>query len=135
MNESSKPHRRPIYRKYFRWQPFEVSTSGTELVVFDTATAEASWTLCRPSRRIAPWPWRAGCPRLGVQEPRRVRPHVGASKLHHVADTVAALDIELTDQEITALQEHYSPRTLCGTAPGERRRPSGAGPSNQGRHT
>ena len=38
-------------------------------------------------------------------------PIVGATKEHHLADAVASLDIDLTDEEITALEEHYTPRT------------------------
>jgi aryl-alcohol dehydrogenase-like predicted oxidoreductase len=37
-------------------------------------------------------------------------PIVGATKPHHLADAVAALDITLTDAEVTALEEHYTPR-------------------------
>jgi len=35
---------------------------------------------------------------------------VGSTRAHHLADAVAALDIELTDDEVTALEEHYTPR-------------------------
>jgi 1-deoxyxylulose-5-phosphate synthase len=37
-------------------------------------------------------------------------PIVGATKPHHLSDAVAALDIQLTEDEITALEEHYTPR-------------------------
>ena len=37
-------------------------------------------------------------------------PIIGATKPHHLADAVAALDVELTDDEVTALEEHYTPR-------------------------
>jgi aryl-alcohol dehydrogenase-like predicted oxidoreductase len=37
-------------------------------------------------------------------------PIVGATKPPHLTDTVAALDIRLTDKEVTALEEHYTPR-------------------------
>jgi aryl-alcohol dehydrogenase-like predicted oxidoreductase len=37
-------------------------------------------------------------------------PIVGATKPHHLTDAVAALDIALTDAEMTALEEHYTPR-------------------------
>jgi aryl-alcohol dehydrogenase-like predicted oxidoreductase len=37
-------------------------------------------------------------------------PIVGSTKPHHLADAVAALDLELTDDEVTALEEHYVPR-------------------------
>jgi aryl-alcohol dehydrogenase-like predicted oxidoreductase len=36
-------------------------------------------------------------------------PIVGATKPHHLPDAVAALDVELTQQEIGALEEHYGP--------------------------
>ena len=36
---------------------------------------------------------------------------VGATKPHHLADAVAALDIELTDDEVAALEAPYVPRT------------------------
>jgi aryl-alcohol dehydrogenase-like predicted oxidoreductase len=35
----------------------------------------------------------------------------GATKTHHLADAVAALDIELTDDEVQALEAPYVPRT------------------------
>lgn len=38
-------------------------------------------------------------------------PIVGATKPHHLADAVAALDVQLTDDETAALEEHYTPRT------------------------
>ena len=37
-------------------------------------------------------------------------PIIGATKTRHLTDAVAALDLELTDKEITALEEHYTPR-------------------------
>jgi aryl-alcohol dehydrogenase-like predicted oxidoreductase len=37
-------------------------------------------------------------------------PIVGATKTHHLSDAVAALDIELTADEIEALERHYVPR-------------------------
>ncbi len=37
-------------------------------------------------------------------------PIVGSTKPHHLTDAVAALDIELTDDEIASLEEHYVPR-------------------------
>jgi 1-deoxyxylulose-5-phosphate synthase len=37
-------------------------------------------------------------------------PIVGATKQHHLSDAVAALDITLTVDEITALEEHYTLR-------------------------
>jgi aryl-alcohol dehydrogenase-like predicted oxidoreductase len=37
-------------------------------------------------------------------------PIVGATKTHHLSDAVAAIDITLTDDEVTALEEHYTLR-------------------------
>lgn len=36
-------------------------------------------------------------------------PIVGPTTLHHLTDAVAALDLVLTDDEVTALEEHYAP--------------------------
>jgi aryl-alcohol dehydrogenase-like predicted oxidoreductase len=41
-------------------------------------------------------------------------PIVGPTKLHHLPDAVAALDIQLTDNEIRALEEPYTPRPPTG---------------------
>jgi aryl-alcohol dehydrogenase-like predicted oxidoreductase len=35
---------------------------------------------------------------------------VGSTKEHHLTDAAAALDIELTNSEVAALEEHYAPR-------------------------
>ncbi|WP_026240066.1 aldo/keto reductase [Parafrankia discariae] len=45
-----------------------------------------------------------------LKNPVVAAPIVGATKPHHLADAVAALDLELGDKEVTALEEHYSPR-------------------------
>jgi aryl-alcohol dehydrogenase (NADP+) len=39
-------------------------------------------------------------------------PIVGASKAHHLADAVAALDIKLTEAEIAALEKPYKPKPV-----------------------
>jgi aryl-alcohol dehydrogenase-like predicted oxidoreductase len=41
-------------------------------------------------------------------------PIIGPTKAHHLTDAVAALDIDLTDGEIAALEEHYTPRLPSG---------------------
>ena len=41
-------------------------------------------------------------------------PIVGATKEHHLADAVAALDVHLTSEECARLEEHYTPRALTG---------------------
>lgn len=49
-----------------------------------------------------------------VQQPFITAPIVGASKLHHLDDAVAALSLNLTSDEIAALEEPYTPRPLAG---------------------
>jgi 1-deoxyxylulose-5-phosphate synthase len=41
-------------------------------------------------------------------------PIVGATKPHHLDDAVAAVDLELTDDEIKQLTEHYTPHEVVG---------------------
>ena len=41
-------------------------------------------------------------------------PVVGATKLHHIEGAVKAVDIELTEDEITYLEEPYVPHRLAG---------------------
>lgn len=55
-----------------------------------------------------------------LKNPVVTAPIVGATKPHHLTDAVAALDITLTDEEVTALEEHYTPRkpTYCGSRSG-----------------
>jgi 1-deoxyxylulose-5-phosphate synthase len=38
-------------------------------------------------------------------------PIVGATRPHHLTDAAAALSIQLTDDEVRALEEHYTPRS------------------------
>ncbi|MFJ4084340.1 aldo/keto reductase [Streptomyces iakyrus] len=47
-------------------------------------------------------------------------PIIGASKPHHLADAAAALDITLTNEEITTLEEHYTPRLPTGMSAEDR---------------
>jgi aryl-alcohol dehydrogenase-like predicted oxidoreductase len=49
-----------------------------------------------------------------VQKPFVTAPIVGASKPHHLDDAVAALSLNLTSDEIAALEEPYTPRLLAG---------------------
>jgi aryl-alcohol dehydrogenase-like predicted oxidoreductase len=49
-----------------------------------------------------------------VQKPFITAPIIGASKPHHLDDAVAALSLNLTSDEISALEEPYTPRSLVG---------------------
>jgi aryl-alcohol dehydrogenase-like predicted oxidoreductase len=44
-----------------------------------------------------------------LRNPVVTAPLVGATKPHHLADAVAALDVHLTDDEIKTLEEPYAP--------------------------
>ena len=41
-------------------------------------------------------------------------PIVGATKQHHLTDAAAALDVTLSDDEISALEQPYTPRQPTG---------------------
>ena len=41
-------------------------------------------------------------------------PIVGATKEHHLTDAVAALEIDLSDDEVATLERAYTPRTPTG---------------------
>jgi aryl-alcohol dehydrogenase (NADP+) len=41
-------------------------------------------------------------------------PIIGATKEHHLADAVAAVDLRLDDDEIAGLEERYEPRGIAG---------------------
>ena len=49
-----------------------------------------------------------------VQKPFITAPIVGASKLHHLDDAVAALSLKLTPAEIASLEEPYVPHSVVG---------------------
>ena len=52
----------------------------------------------------------AGCAGLGAIEAGRVLPILGATRPTHLQDAVAALDVKLTEDDITALEEPYTPQ-------------------------
>ena len=49
-----------------------------------------------------------------LSRPGVVAPIVGATKAHHVDDAVAAVDLELTEQEIAMLEAPYVPHRVLG---------------------
>ena len=52
-----------------------------------------------------------------LNKPWITSPIVGATKMAHIDDAVAALDIELSDDEIAFLEEPYKPHALSGFDP------------------
>ncbi len=49
-----------------------------------------------------------------LSKPEVTSPIVGASKPHHLADAVAALDVKLSQDEIKSLEERYVPHPTLG---------------------
>lgn len=49
-----------------------------------------------------------------ARHPAVTAPIVGATKPHHLHDAVASVDIELTDDEVRALEERYTPQPVQG---------------------
>ncbi|OUE25423.1 L-glyceraldehyde 3-phosphate reductase [Clavibacter michiganensis] len=61
-----------------------------------------------------------GVPRAQValawvsRNPVVTAPIVGGTKVSHIEDAVASLDLELTDDEVALLEEHYVPHAVVG---------------------
>lgn len=51
-----------------------------------------------------------------LRQPGVSAPIVGATKQQHLADAVAAVAVELSDDDCRRLEEHYSPRGIAGHA-------------------
>jgi 1-deoxyxylulose-5-phosphate synthase len=51
-----------------------------------------------------------------LRKPNITAPIIGATKPHHLTDAVAALDLELTDDDVTSLEEPYTPHPVVGFA-------------------
>ncbi|MDB4946912.1 MAG: aldo/keto reductase [Labilithrix sp.] len=49
-----------------------------------------------------------------LQRPNVTAPIVGATKMKHLEDAVAALDVKLTPAEVKALEEPYAPHPVAG---------------------
>jgi aryl-alcohol dehydrogenase (NADP+) len=49
-----------------------------------------------------------------LHNPVVTAPIVGAGKARHLDDAVAAVDLELTDDEVGKLEEAYTPRAIAG---------------------
>jgi aryl-alcohol dehydrogenase (NADP+) len=51
-----------------------------------------------------------------LSNPAITAPIIGATKLHHLDEAVAALDLELSEKEIARLEEPYTPHAAAGFA-------------------
>jgi len=73
-------------------------------------------------RRVARLAELRGVPRAQIalawmlSKPVVTAPLVGATRIGHIDDAVAALDVTLTDDEIAALERPYTPRPIVGFA-------------------
>jgi len=100
---------------------WEESSTRQEKDVFGgtlyNATEDADRAIVAAVKKIAET---RGVPRAQValawvaQRPGITAPIVGASKPHHLADAVAALELKLTADEMKALEEAYTPRAIAG---------------------
>ena len=70
--------------------------------------------VCRSARSVRIEGVRGSNPLSSTEKLQVSAPIVGATKPHHLADAAAALDVTLTDDEISALEEHYTPRQPTG---------------------
>ena len=70
--------------------------------------------------RVAEVARERGIPRAQVAlawllaKPVVTAPIIGVTKQHHVDDAVAAVDVQLTDEEIARLEDLYTPRAVAG---------------------
>ena len=51
-----------------------------------------------------------------LQAPGITAPIIGATKAHHLKDLLAAVDLKLLSEEITALEKPYRPHRVLGHA-------------------
>ncbi len=56
----------------------------------------------------------ANCPGMDTGKPGVTSPIIGASKMPHLDQALAALDIRLNESEIKALEEPYEPHPVLG---------------------
>ena len=49
-----------------------------------------------------------------MRQPNVTGPVIGATKMHHLEEAVAAVDIELSPEECAYLEEPYQPHPILG---------------------
>ena len=73
--------------------------------VIDAVDAVANETGHKPAQIALAWILQ----RAGV-----TAPIIGASKMHHIGDAVAALDVKLTEEQVEQLEAPYKPHPILG---------------------
>ncbi|HEX3737447.1 MAG TPA: aldo/keto reductase [Solirubrobacterales bacterium] len=101
-------------------RPWDAETARTETDEFGTTlyrdedrqiverTLEVAERLGRPPAEVA-MAWL-------LSNPAVTAPIVGVTKDRHLADAVAAVDLDLSDQDIASLEEPYRPHAIAGHA-------------------
>ena len=80
--------------------------AGADLRALRSAVAEVAEARGLPRAQVAlAWVSR---------NPVVTAPIVGGTRVSHIEDAVASLDLELTDDEVAQLEEHYVPHAVVG---------------------
>lgn len=103
-------------------RPWKAETNRTETDAFGKSlydTSASDELIVDQVGRVAE---ARGVPRAQIalawvlSKPTVSAPIIGATKPHHIDDAVAALDVDLTDDEIELLEEPYTPHPVVGFA-------------------
>jgi 1-deoxyxylulose-5-phosphate synthase len=99
---------------------WEESTNRSETDTFGSTLYDQDSGDRTIAERVAEIAAERGVPRAQValawvaRNPVVTAPIVGASKPHHVDDAVAALELQLSDEEVRRLEEPYRPHEVAG---------------------
>jgi 1-deoxyxylulose-5-phosphate synthase len=99
---------------------WDESTNRSETDAFGRTLYDQDASDRTIAERVAEIATERGVPRAQValawvaRNPVVTAPIVGASKPHHVDDAVAALELELSDEEVKRLEEPYRPHEVAG---------------------
>ncbi len=99
---------------------WEESTNRSETDTFGRTLYDRDAGDRTIAERVAEIAGERGVPRAQValawvaRNPVVTAPIVGASKPHHVDDAVAALELQLSDEEVKRLEEPYRPHDVAG---------------------
>ena len=98
------------------------ATARSETDEFGKTLYDTSDSDRQIAERVAEVARARGVPRAQVAlawhftKPVVTAPIIGATKVHHLDDAVAALDLHLTEEEVARLEEPYTPHPVAGFA-------------------